>query len=464
VTHHMMKQESSNLNIQIYKAKIETDVLNILQSCTELNEPNMTFLLDKSSVDHPIQRCVYDIAMFHFQRLGIEWNDTKHVEFWFKNDTNPSRSLHIDCDEYDRQVNKTSDCRTCISSSILYLSDNNNVPTIITDVDRSMYKYKEFVPLCERKIAFSYPTLCKHICFSGGELYHGALSLTKEYAGERRMLIVNLWDTRPLNVPYFQLDYFFFKYSMLYKHPWNCYGSWKESSLTLEPCSVITTKTIPPTVLTDECYDDLLYTNSETPLLMKNLLPLMSEHMDTIIFSHENADAKITPLQRFVFEKHFTKDVCIWIIQQYEEFAARNGGWTTDRHKLYPTTDLPAEAVEHVFSFILTSFKETISKHIVNAYNLKNVSFGINDIFIVKYEATAQHSLGMHSDNSHLTVNILLSDPSNDFSGGGTRFEDNMAIFLNQGDLLIHDGSERHEGLPITQGTRYLIVFFLNMI
>ena len=465
-----MNSSTSRFDVLVYKAEMNDDIIDSLRSCTDLNEPDMTFLLDKSNIEHVIQRSVYDIATFHFHRLGIEWDDTKHVEFWFKNNKNPMREFHIDCDEYDRQVNKSGNYRTCMLSCILYLSDNDNVPTIITDVDTTMYKYKDFGS--SKKVAVSFPKVGKLICFPGGTFYHGALPIDHGIHDERRMLLINLWDKKPLNVPYFHLDYFLFKYCILHKRPWKGYYVSSEIAINLQPTNVVH-RTI-DTVFTDECYEQLLYTKSKTSCLLTKLVSLMStesEPVDTIIYSQSEAVNQFKELQfqqRFVFEKHFTNDTCRWMINQYETFATNNGGWKTDRHKFFPTTDLPADVLEHVFSFILTSFKETISPRIIEAYNFNsaigtNIVFKLNDIFIVKYDESSQRSLALHTDNSTLTVNILLSDSLTEFSGGGTRFEDGMTVLLRQGDMLIHGGRVRHEGLPITQGKRYILVFFLDI-
>jgi predicted 2-oxoglutarate/Fe(II)-dependent dioxygenase YbiX len=68
----------------------------------------------------------------------------------------------------------------------------------------------------------------------------------------------------------------------------------------------------------------------------------------------------------------------------------------------------------------------------------------------------------MHTDGSSITVNILLSDPSN-FVGGGTYFEDDITVTLEQGDMIMHSGKTRHSGLKITEGKRYLLVFFIEI-
>jgi predicted 2-oxoglutarate/Fe(II)-dependent dioxygenase YbiX len=106
----------------------------------------------------------------------------------------------------------------------------------------------------------------------------------------------------------------------------------------------------------------------------------------------------------------------------------------------------------------------TISNKVSKSYGLhENMKINITDLFVVKYKDDAQNQLEMHCDGSFLSFNILLSD-KNDFEGGGTYFDDGLTAHLEQGDIFIHSSKIKHAGLPITKGTRYLLVGFLNII
>jgi predicted 2-oxoglutarate/Fe(II)-dependent dioxygenase YbiX len=103
-------------------------------------------------------------------------------------------------------------------------------------------------------------------------------------------------------------------------------------------------------------------------------------------------------------------------------------------------------------------------KEIIKFYSIadKDYHYEINDLFIVKYEKYKQTHLSLHTDDSCLTINILLSD-TNEFTGGGTYFEDDIITHLNQGDAIIHSSQTKHAGVEITEGKRYLLVFFINI-
>ena len=59
----------------------------------------------------------------------------------------------------------------------------------------------------------------------------------------------------------------------------------------------------------------------------------------------------------------------------------------------------------------------------------------------------------------------MNSHASNDYSGGGTYFLDlNETIFCEPNEFLIHPGYAVHAGLPITSGSRYLLISFINFV
>jgi hypothetical protein len=167
--------------------------------------------------------------------------------------------------------------------------------------------------------------------------------------------------------------------------------------------------------------------------------------------------------QRFIIKKHFTPDICNWIIQESENYAKSNNGWTNKRHEHYPTTDIPIHLIPSIYSFLKVSFKERIYKDICKCYSLEeNYKYEVLDCFIVKYEAINQKSLEPHKDAGCISINILLNDPK-EFIGGGTYFEDDITVQLKQGDMLIHCSKTEHSGLEITEGKRYVLVFFIDL-
>jgi len=167
-------------------------------------------------------------------------------------------------------------------------------------------------------------------------------------------------------------------------------------------------------------------------------------------------------LQRFTYSKVYSPDMCRFIINESENYAKNNGGWTTKRHIKYPTTDLPVEKIPSIFGLIIESMNTVLNK-VKMSYGLhEDMTINIKDLFVVKYSHDAQNSLEMHTDGSFLSFSVLLND-KNEFEGGGTYFDDGLTCSLDQGDLSIHSSLIKHSGLPVTKGTRYLLVGFLDI-
>ena len=145
------------------------------------------------------------------------------------------------------------------------------------------------------------------------------------------------------------------------------------------------------------------------------------------------------------------------------EAAESTGLWSTGRHHLYPTTDqiavdLPlgmGEACRELATgVILPAIAAAFDTPLSNLY--------FKDMFLAKYEPTGQPGLGKHTDGSAYSFNMLLSTPDSDFQGGGTWVEPVGLVTPSQGEVLLHRGFLLHEGCPVTKGTRYVLVGFVQ--
>tara|TARA_B100001057_G_scaffold23353_3_gene21614 strand:- start:3688 stop:6402 length:2715 start_codon:yes stop_codon:yes gene_type:complete len=162
----------------------------------------------------------------------------------------------------------------------------------------------------------------------------------------------------------------------------------------------------------------------------------------------------------------FTPKFCNEIIQKAEQ----NGNWSIGGESYFdkrigakenhPTQDIHLKEIdlEEMWKFIIENYISPFVYKIYK-YNSKN----INISFVVKYSMMGQKELKPHHDSSAFTVNICLN---NDFEGGGCEFIHQKTKVVNKdiGSLIIHPGrlTHYHQGLPITRGTRYILVSFVN--
>ena len=480
-------------------SKYEEEIINYIK----IYEKKQLFLLDTSKTNFDlIEKVVYEIAMFHFEHLNIKFDPNEHfIEFWFKNQifknsdnyTYNINSFHYDCDENEKKLNNKQ--FKPLLSCVNYFNDNE-FPLLLTDIDLEEYKFKKFEN--KNNVQIIFPKKNKQFTFDGTK-YHGVIDIFNNLNNdtfnnnelERYMLAINLWNRKPVNVNYYENGS---------ENTNNTQFSKQGKIVTIESNNVIKELVLEKNILDFDFYEKMLYNKQkfiipqEISELVKNELTINNEFNNfkityksgdnsliekssnlskmvkdiNIINTIDNSNNKIDILdvfynrfiQRFNYNKLFSKNVCDWIIFESEEYAKNNGGWTTRRHENYPTTDIPVEKIKNIFNFVLFSFTDIFNKIKKSYFFTEEVSFNIKDLFIVKYDEQMQNKLDLHHDGSFLSINILLSDPK-DFEGGGTYFNDGLTVFLEQGDVLVHSGKVKHSGLPVTKGTRYIMVAFV---
>ena len=181
------------------------------------------------------------------------------------------------------------------------------------------------------------------------------------------------------------------------------------------------------------------------------------------------------------------------LISLAEQHAAAHG-WSTGRHKYYPTTDIAVgpDTAPALHSAIWPLIDGCVLPLLAKHFSFHMHELSMRDLFVVKYEASrrdVQDHLAPHRDGNLLSFSVLLSDPA-EFDGGGLRFHSlgptckacsstprqhqhlsscshcngtgRLAIpGVGRGDLTLHCGKLLHEGAPVLRGKRYLIVGFV---
>ena len=104
----------------------------------------------------------------------------------------------------------------------------------------------------------------------------------------------------------------------------------------------------------------------------------------------------------------------------------------------------------------------------------------IDDLFVAKYEPRGQKGLAAHEDGSIWSFVVALNagdgtaaaaDDDDDaivaeFAGGGTRFEllPGQPVYRpGVGGAIGFHGHNRHCGMPVTRGVRYILAGFLTV-
>lgn len=87
----------------------------------------------------------------------------------------------------------------------------------------------------------------------------------------------------------------------------------------------------------------------------------------------------------------------------------------------------------------------------------------VHDAFVVRYDAAAQRSLPLHTDQGELSLTISLNS-ADEYEGGGTWFEGlGRAVRPDEAGhvVVFPGGSTVHGGREVTNGVRYILAVFL---
>jgi len=405
------------------------------------------YLLDTQKASFTLlEKYVYDIALFHFERWGLPFDHEQFfIEFWWKMDAELN-NFHMDCDVNARV--KDNKIYEPLLSNILYL-DDSKYPTMLTNLTHEQYKYKEFEG--ESDFTLSFPKKGKMISFHGS-YYHGATDIfvqtnnsnlhqckEMENGKRRTILVLNLWDRKPKDIDYYN--------GMI---PGQTYST-EDIQFRILPSKENTAR-IPTHEICEELFEELLYQKQSTRMhtfgeQIKNSLELNSTFLfyksdkeSSVPFPDGVKDTeeihKIVPnrfFQRFIFDHFFPKEKCEWIIKEYEK----------------SDTNTNIEKMPAVFKFVLTSMQETILPKWEESYQIQGLSLDIRKLLIIK----CGESMSDIPIDAPFVIQIALSD----FEKEEILFEDGMSIGITQGAMVFHSGK-----MTITTKDKYMLVAYIN--
>jgi hypothetical protein len=454
-------------NITLTQNNIDNYDIHSLIESYFLFDDDLTYLLNTNQDKYSVmEKIVYDIGMFHFQRLGIEYKkDEYYLEFWFKK--NFVSTCHVDTDEYDRDFNNEFRYDNGpLLSCVTYLSESN-IPTIITDITRNDYVNDNYSD--KNKINFSFPKYLKQITFHGGKYYHGTCKIFQnEISNNRNILAVNFWNKKPNKVPFFDISTFkFMNYKKFKKEIIDVYintdiqllhitkienfqkfmidtidnnQNFIHKSLFKEFINLSNGKHCELFYRFSNIMNEINFENYEL-IELSNKIPL-TNGMETIEKNiekeinndnektaekpQENITKKdIFSKQRMIEKSFFDSITCNWLINTTEKYIMK-------KNKGKSLSKINIDSLKNIQSFILFSLKNLFKIKIVNFYNLNNdqEKFIIKNIHVLKMNT---NNTLIQEDNYDLTIKILLTNHLN------IHFKDGTKMILNNGDFITHN-------------------------
>lgn len=190
--------------------------------------------------------------------------------------------------------------------------------------------------------------------------------------------------------------------------------------------------------------------------------------LPVVLLSPDNANVDVHREYPFM-ERAFAARV----VASGEAAAAARGGWQTDRHAHYPTTDIAARSLDNGTASELAEFAAAeVFPYLRSRYGLAGSGFGaatltLRDLFVVKYDGggAAQRRLRKHRDGCELSFGVSLENAEE--SGAFTvfpGFKHHALADVRVGELWAHPSQALHGANPVgATGRRYVLVGFVHV-
>jgi hypothetical protein len=282
----------NNLSTHIFSINESNININAVDFLLEyLDTLNTSFFLDTTCEKYSfVEKIIYDVALFHINRLQLDIKN-KHVSFWSKSREYMFDYLHMHIDhcDYESEIFNRQ-FKTPIFTSLLYFNDNN-CPTLLTDVTLNMKQSNNFMNDKNTKLGFSFPRQFKNITFDSGNYYHGESYLYDYKQTSRKVIVIAVWDeiNKPYYIPYFKSDLFYYhwfsrrKINIEKENNTTYYKSIPLMSFENTDNNIITIKIHDKQLITNDFFHDVLVKKDKKSLYkFKEILEIFVEQ-DTFI-------------------------------------------------------------------------------------------------------------------------------------------------------------------------------------
>lgn len=166
------------------------------------------------------------------------------------------------------------------------------------------------------------------------------------------------------------------------------------------------------------------------------------------------------------------------IIQEAKFVDGRiSGGTERDKYnqELFPESEKYLDllrvielGVRENYEFNLTAFPRYMTRPIISRYDVGMFYKGHVDKPIMNFMETkfGLMPLGNNYVRSDLSMTLFLSDPAS-YDGGELSFEtpfNHVKVKLNAGSAVVYPTGSRHQVLPVTRGSRYAAIFWIQTL
>jgi tetratricopeptide (TPR) repeat protein len=223
----------------------------------------------------------------------------------------------------------------------------------------------------------------------------------------------------------------------------------------------------------------------------------------TLVLPPTATQPSANPLHAAYCLRWLDRATCEWVVRTAEAHAARPGGpggWALPSRGAGNALSIPEVAVAAVpalRAWLAPLLQFALRPALARLFSVPAEHLLFREVLVVRYDAAAERTSGgggaggagatrdlrsnipLHRDGNLIAWNVALNASSaaverggggsgsgaRGFSGGGTVIASlgNTAVQLERaGDVLVHPGSMLHASAPVTEGTRYILVGFVE--
>ena len=467
----------------------EETLISYIANIIRLNIPNTSYKLSKQCEYYStLEKLVYDVFNYQITEYLKQDIDEYEVEFWLKPfDTFNTSRFHFDTDDYNQSLGiPVKDSPEPELTMIIYFSDNNKVPTMITDIkDKTLNP--DSLKKCSQLI-LSLPRTFKLVTFNGGKYLHGDCKLTNDKNEDRNILAINIWkaDKMPRYIPTYNYELIFYRYCCTFeKELFNdkylktdVIFTCKEQGCTrhIENSDIFNNKdmflSLPSKMdlnlynpikdclekLNCKCDNfeinksksndndyEIIITNNNLSIdeLIKNDHDLIN-HFDSLIRVENTKQFS----QRFHCQSFYNRDIIQYLILEF------NNSYKTDEKDFC----IEINSFLNVFKFIIISYSNNITLLLNDAYK-PNYDIRLEEGVYVQISCDKRKALKKDVNKHLLTAYILVNSTDKSNNCKFWFEEDNMIYDLKPGDLFICKSSNRFYILPFEGKTQWIILY-----
>lgn len=427
------------------------NILNVLLSDKQINElqqyineKNMDInkipqILDTNKEYYNLyEKCIYDIAMFQFKQLNINYNDNNHyIEYWSSCEIQLN-NFKINCDEEELETNNIF--IKPILSNILYLKEVQ-FPTCLTNIDEEKLLYKDFDK--EDKIVLTFPKKNKLISFNSKNCY-GTTNIFSENTSNIETsfsIMINLWDRKINRKTYKTIENVDSKENIkdiydgeIYEKKKNNFYKKTENVIEIKKSNDDIDTIYIEDIFNEDIIEDLIYNKKNALCLLGKIIEgsKKNDYSTFIVKKKENkklvekkySDDKYSNnklYQRFFIKNIFSKEICKWILNEI----------LNNENDVEKKTNYNKEIYKLPFYKLVIIYLQKLLDNMVELYNLENININVDKIYISKNN----YNQSEKKDEGKLTINILLNDIVNEII-----FEDGIKYKQEVGDTLYYSG------------------------